>query len=73
MMRRIAVVSEIVNFTTAVKGVPSSASATSSAWAWRTVRGNPSRMKPLEASGSPSRSSTMRTTTPSGTYSPRSM
>ena len=63
----------IVNRTTAVSGVPALSSAASSASAWWTVRGNPSRMNPFDASGSSSRSCTIRTMTPSGTYSPRSM
>ena len=52
---------------------PSSASIASSAWAWRTVRGNPSSSTPAPVSASGSRPRTMSTISSSGTRSPAAM
>src|SRR6478735_8239672 len=52
---------------------PSSASVESSAWAWASVRGKPSRMNPPSVSGADRRSRNMPMITSSGTRSPRAM
>src|SRR5262249_20675852 len=59
--------------TTASSALPCLASASPSFSAWGMVLGNPSRMKPLAASGCISRSSTMLTTRSSGTSLPAAM
>src|SRR5919201_1234281 len=62
-----------LEFDTASSVRPFSLSMRSSACACGTVRGKPSRIKPLRASGSSMRSETIATTTSSGTSSPRAI
>ena len=54
-------------------GLPISSSMRSRASAWERLRGNPSRMKPLRASGCARRLRIMASTSSSGTSWPASM